>query len=184
MKIPSHARLAFKGKLFEVWQWDQELFDGSTTVFESIRRTDTIIVLPIVGDKIVITDQEQPIHGKFHTFIGGRMEEGEDPLAAAKRETLEESGLASDDWELIKSYSPRSYLDWSIHFYVARDCKKIQEPNLEPGEKIVLKEVTWEEFIKLLGDEDFWGSDIAQMFLGLVQDPARLEQFRQRIFKK
>lgn len=38
-------------------------------------------------------------------FIAGGGEDGETPLEAAKREVLEESGVQSDDWVVLKSLS-------------------------------------------------------------------------------
>lgn len=37
-KIPDHAELVFKGVLHDVYQWQQEAFDGSFLTFEAIRR--------------------------------------------------------------------------------------------------------------------------------------------------
>jgi len=52
--IPSNAKLAFKGVIFEVWQWEQEMFDGTTEIFERIWRLPTVEIIATVGDKILI----------------------------------------------------------------------------------------------------------------------------------
>ena len=96
-KLPPHAKLAFKGKIFEVWQWEQEMFDGTTAIFERVKRPNTAQVIPVVGDKILIQTQFQPHEPKPYTALaGGRCDEGEDPLKETQRELLEETGNASD----------------------------------------------------------------------------------------
>lgn len=58
--IPQTAKRVFEGKLFDVYQWDQELFDGKTITFEKLKRPDTVNVIPITTDgQIVISEQEQ-----------------------------------------------------------------------------------------------------------------------------
>lgn len=99
-KLPSEANLVFKGKIFEVWQWEQEMFDGTKETFEKLKRANTALVIPLVGKNILIQEQEQPDKpGPFLSLPGGRCDESEKPLEAAKRELLEETGYASDDWE-------------------------------------------------------------------------------------
>src|SRR3989338_5204026 len=88
-----NAKRVFKGELFEVWQWEQKLYDGSTAVFEKIRRQATALVIPVVGDKILIQRQEQPHRrSAYLSLAGGRIEDGEEPLLAAQRELLEQTG--------------------------------------------------------------------------------------------
>ena len=55
-----HAKLTFKGKVFEVWQWEQKLFDGSIKIFEQLKRQNTAQVISVVGDYILIQLESQP----------------------------------------------------------------------------------------------------------------------------
>lgn len=181
MKIPEHAKLVFKGVIFDVYQWEQEMYDGSHATFEMLKRPDTILILPTMGDKIILSHQEQPSKPAFDSFLGGRAEEGEDSLESAKRELLEEGGLVSDNWELIKTYEPFSKFEWKIYLYVARDCKKIAEQHLDPGEKITLYEASFEEFVKKISNESFWGGEITLDIL-LMEKRGELEEFRKKIF--
>jgi hypothetical protein len=45
--IPTDAKMIFKGKLFEVWQWEQKMFDGSVETFEHLKRPNMAVVIPI-----------------------------------------------------------------------------------------------------------------------------------------
>ena len=102
MKIPPEAKCVFKGIIFDVYQWEQKMFDGSTATFEMLKRPNTLQVIAADENYIYLGQEEQPGKGPFFSLFGGRQEPGEDPLAGAKRELLEESGLAADDWELLK----------------------------------------------------------------------------------
>ena len=76
---PSSATLVFKGVLFNVWQWEQILFDGTKKTFEKIERPDTVLVLPILPDGLVILAEEtQPGMQSTLQAIGGRIEPGGD----------------------------------------------------------------------------------------------------------
>ena len=99
--IPENAKLVFKGQIFDVYQWEQELFDGSRATFERLKRPDTAVVFGVLPDgKILLTEQEQPGKPPYIGATGGRIDKGEEPLAAAKRELLEESGYEASEFIL------------------------------------------------------------------------------------
>lgn len=161
MKIPPEAKLVFKGVMFSVYQWQQKMFDGSMSTFEMVKRPNTIEIIATQGDKILMSRQSQPTKPNYYSLFGGRAEEDENPLVTAKRELLEESGLESNDWELIKSYQPIHKMDWEIFLFVAKNCKKITEPKLDPGEQIETIECSFDEFIKIVEHDEYWGNELA-----------------------
>lgn len=184
MKIPDKAKLVFKGEIFETYQWEQEMFDGSVATFEALKRPDTVQILPTINDKIILSREEQPNKPLSDSLLGGRIEENEEPLEAAKRELHEESGLESDDWELVKTFENGGKIEWNVYLYVARNCKKVAEPHLDPGEKIELNEVSFEEFLDIVSSEKFWGQDIANYILRMRLYKEKLEKFRKKVFKE
>lgn len=182
MIIPKHAKQVFKGKIFNVYQWEQKLYDGSIAIFEALKRPATIQIIPVFKGKILLSYEEQPGKPRTYTFFGGRQEEGEDPLFTAKRELLEETGLESKDWELIKIYRSEGKIDWPTYFYVARNCKRISPQTLDAGERIEIKETNFEEFLDILEAGNFWNdmisTDIFKMRYKYVD---KLHEFRKKL---
>jgi 8-oxo-dGTP pyrophosphatase MutT (NUDIX family) len=183
MKLPANAKKVFQGKIFSVYQWEQELYDGTTATFEALKRTGTIQIIPTVGDKILLSHEEQPTKPRSFTFLGGRQEENEEPLVTAKRELLEETGMQSDDWELLKTYNNEGKIDWEMYLFVARNCRKVAEPKLDGGERIDVIEVTWNEFLEKVSSESFWGKIIANDILRMRLDETKLEAFKKKLFQ-
>ncbi len=62
-------------------------------------------------------------------FPAGRLEEGEDPLMAAQRELLEETGYHSEQWESLGSYALSSTQGVGVgHVFRADGAVHVQEP--------------------------------------------------------
>lgn len=151
--FPPHATKVFSGILFDVYQWPQQLFDGSVTTFEMLKRADTAEIIAVKDRKIMLQEQEQPNKPTFYCLPGGRVEKGEEPLVGAKRELLEESGFVSDIWELYSTVRPLHKIAWSIYLYLARDCHWLQAPQLDAGEKIKILWVTFNELLDLVDEK-------------------------------
>jgi 8-oxo-dGTP pyrophosphatase MutT (NUDIX family) len=176
-KIPKEAKLVFKGQIFDVYQWPQQLYDGSMATFEMLKRPDTVFVIPVTEDrKIVLADQEQP--GKrWLGLLGGRVDEGEEVLDAAKRELLEESGMESSDWELLYEIEPHGKMEWTIYIYTARQARRVAEQSLDGGEKIELIYLSFDEFVTEILKPDFDGRELQFE----VIDPVKKEALRQKL---
>jgi len=159
--IPDDAKKVFKGVMFDVYQWEQELFDGTKTTFEKLKRPDTVVVFAVLPDgKILLTKQEQPGKDSFIGATGGRVDEGEDILTAAKRELLEESGYEASEFVLWDAQHPTSKIDWVVYTFVAKGLKKVSDIHLDAGEKIKLKSVTLDELIEIGITERFSEKEI------------------------
>lgn len=159
--LPAHATRVFRGVLFDVYQWEQELFDGSTRTFEKLARSDASIVIPVLEDgRLLITEDEQPGRKKVIAFPGGRSEEGEQPEEVARRELLEETGYEPRSLMHVRSFQPSSKIDWTIHTFIGHGCRKVAEPACEPGERITVRLVTLDELIALADDDRFQNREL------------------------
>jgi ADP-ribose pyrophosphatase len=160
-QMSEDAKLVFKGKIFDVYQWEQEMYDGSKVTFEKLKRPDTAVVFGVLDDgKILLTVQEQPGKSPYYAAAGGRIEEGEDPLEAGKREFLEETGYEASEYVLWKALHPVGKIDWVTYVFIARGLKKVADISLDGGEKIKLLPVTFDEFLEISTKDNFSEKEI------------------------
>jgi len=183
-KIPDNATKVFEGIVFDVYHWQQEMFDGSAATFEAIKKKDTVTVIAVVEDKIIITEEEQPGQEAFLTLPGGRTEQGHSPLEDAKRELLEETGYTSDDWTswFISDPWEAVKIEWDNHFFIARNCKKTEEQNLDAGEKITVNLVTFEEFLEFRHNPKARNKDLFQILEKASQSEEEKEKLKKLLF--
>lgn len=177
--IPEHAKKVFSGEIFDVYQWEQKMFDGSTATFEKLKRPDTAVVFAVLPDgRIILTEQEQPGRSPFLGATGGRIDEGEDALEAGKRELLEESGYSAERLILWDAQQPVGKIDWAVYIFVAKGLKKVADMNLDAGEKIKLKFVTFDEFLMLGSKPDFYEREIIPHLLEARSDPKKMVELK------
>lgn len=184
-ELPAGAHCAYHGVIYDVWQWEQTLFDGSTGIFERLVRPDSTQVIAVVQNRIILQEQLQPGWAEVGiTLPGGRVEEGESPLQGAKRELREEAGIESDDWELVQEFTPSSHFFWTVHTFVARSCRKITEPCLDAGEQIREIPVTFEELLTYSENPAFRNHDIKPLLVRARYDESYRRQFYTLLFSK
>jgi ADP-ribose pyrophosphatase len=181
--IPPNAKKVFAGTIFDVYQWEQKLFDGSVKTFERLKRPDTAQVIATVGDKILVQSEEQPdTRGSFTSLPGGRQDPGESPLKSAKRELLEETGCVSDDWQLWNEVQPVGKIDWTVHTFIAHNCTQAQDQRTDAGERITVRPVSFDEFLLLADDPLFYSPEIVSELLRMRLDQDQKEAFRTLLF--
>lgn len=181
--IPSSAKKVFEGIIFKVYQWEQEMFDGSKKTFEKLSRGDTVNVFPVTEDnKIVLTRQEQPGTEPFIGAIGGMVDPGEDIETAVRRELLEESGYEAGSVVLWDSKQLSSGIDWAMYSFVAKDLKKIAELQLDVGEKIELLYLSFDEFVETVAQENYRDLEISLKVLRAVRTCEGVDRLKKVFF--
>jgi ADP-ribose pyrophosphatase len=61
MRIPDNATLVFKGKTFDVYQWEQEMFDGRKKTWERLKRNHSVDIIAVSPEnEIYILEEQQP----------------------------------------------------------------------------------------------------------------------------
>lgn len=181
--LPRKAKKVFQGRLFSVYQWEQKLFDGTFGIFEKITRRDTVGIIAVTQEgKILLTHQEQPGVKPFMGTPGGIIDRGEEPFHAAQRELVEETGYVSTKWSLYQAIQPTTKIDWAIFTFLAKDCKKIQEPTLDAGEKVKVQELSLEDFIDSVRSPLFRDKELALKILRELTNQNGLASIRHSIF--
>ncbi len=179
--MPEKAKRVFEGQIFDVYQWEQEVYDGSTMTFERIARPDTVVIFPILeSGEVLLVEDSQPGRSTLLTAPAGRLEEGETPEEAALRELKEETGYVPDAIELLYAYQPYNKMDWMIHVFVGKPCRKVAEQNLDAGEKISLKPVTVDQLFAMAVSGEYAMDQFDVRVLRAMQNPDEIERLRAR----
>jgi len=86
------------------------------------------------------------IQGDTLAVVGGYIEQGEEPLAAAKRELREETGYEAPDWTLLGSYlvDPNRGIATG-HLFLARNARYVTPRDADDLEEQELMLLTREE---------------------------------------
>lgn len=184
-RIPPHATRVFSGVLFDVFQWEQVLFDGSTATFEAARRVPSVQVLATTpDDRLILLREEQPFVGAFLAVPGGRVERGSTPEDTARRELLEELGVAPEELVLWRTTRMGSTIEWETHDFVARRCRAVAEPCQEPGERIAPYYVDLDTFLTEVDRPEFRNKHLADALFRLRHTPGGLDGLRGLLFPR
>lgn len=180
--MPENAERVFKGQIFDVYQWQQEGFDGKNRTFEKVKRPDTVHIFAVTPDKtILISREQQPGTEVYTTPPGGRVDEGEDALEAAKRELLEETGYASEEWSLLDAWHMHPKLEWVIYAFIARNAKRSDDWIQQTDEKVETTEVTFDELVEIVSAPNFYDRELRYKFLEAKLDPAKMIELKNKI---
>lgn len=178
--LPEHAQLVFKGKIFSIYQWEQQLFDGTTAIFEKAVRADSAGVLAVTtGGTILYSEQEQPGMVPFTSLFGGVVDPGEEPQTTAARELREEAGYVATSIEPWFAVAPFTKIDWTIHLFIARGCTRVAEQSLEPGEKITVHEISFAQFLDLVFDPSFRDEEVVNWVTKVLLKPNGKQELQQ-----
>ncbi|WKZ29064.1 MAG: NUDIX hydrolase [Patescibacteria group bacterium] len=134
------SKTAFNNRFWNIMQETVELPDGSVySEFFVNEHTGAAQVFALTEDGMVVMNRQYK-HGTRvieteHAI--GALKAGEDPLLAAQRELLEETGYGEGEWESLGAHAPSPTASRSLfHAYIAKNVRLIAEPVSDPREVI------------------------------------------------
>ncbi len=121
--------------------------------FFVVENPDWVNVIALTKDEQVVLI-EQFRHGTEEIILeipGGMIDAGEEPIIAAARELVEETGFAAREIIPIGKSRPNPAIqnNW-IHHFLALDCEKTKDTAFDEHESIVTKLATLEEVEQLI----------------------------------
>lgn len=119
---PLSEDVAWTGRIFNVNRLQVELPDGRKAVRDVVRHPGAVAVVALTDEgRICLVRQYRTALGRVTVEIpAGKLTPGEDPLEAAGRELLEETGMSAQKIAFLTTIaSSDGFCDELIHIYMA-----------------------------------------------------------------
>ncbi len=144
----------FRGRRLWIEQRDVRLPNGLVRQKVIVHPSDAVAILPVEGKRCkLIRQYRYAIDDYIFEAPAGALEEGEDPLDAAGRELIEETGFAA------RTIEPRGfiittpgYTDEKIYLYEARGLSPSQEYEKDEDEIIEVRDIPVKDLDSMIRD--------------------------------
>jgi 8-oxo-dGTP pyrophosphatase MutT (NUDIX family) len=124
--------------------------------YHTIEFPEWVCAIALTPEQQIVLIEEYR-HGiarnSFELPCGTPDEEGEDLLVAMRRELLEETGYASQEWHALGSAAANTARQNNrVHAFLALNARHVAEQALDPGEIICTHLVPWQKFVDDLAE--------------------------------
>ncbi len=142
----------YRGKIVNLRVDNAELPDGTTALREVIEHPGGVCVAALTEkEELLFVEQfRYPYMETVLELPAGKLEYGEDPFEAGKRELLEETGAAAENYrDLGKLYPTPGYCGEIIHMYLAENLT-FSEQHLDEDEFLEVRRIPLEEAFQMV----------------------------------
>lgn len=139
----------FNGKVITVHHDDVVLSTGKQTKRECVDHPGGVAVIGITEDnKVPLVRQfRYPYKETIYEIPAGKLEKGEDPFEAGKREFREEAGAVAEEYIWLgEVYPTPGYTNEIIRLYAAKNIT-FEEQDLDDGELLEVSLMNFDELI-------------------------------------
>lgn len=139
----------FEGSFLKIDRAQVRLPNDQITSREFIRHSgaSAIVVLDEQGRVVLERQWRTPMGSAIWEIPAGKIDSGETPFEAARRELLEEAGMQSDDWvELGTIHNAIAYSDEKIVIYLARNACAVSGQQLDANEFLTIVPVSLADY--------------------------------------
>lgn len=144
------SRLVYGGKILSLFVDEVTLPDGRRSKRECVRHCGGAAVLFIKDGKIALVSQYRYLYGKvLYEIPAGKIDDGELPCVAARRELREETGHVAEVKPLLDIYPSPGYTDEVIHIFTAEGGNFVGE-RLDDGEFLNCSFHSFDEVLKMI----------------------------------
>lgn len=144
------SQCVYDGKIMTVYRDEVEIADGKKSFREVVNHSGGVVILAKKDDKniLMVKQFRYPIRQTVLELPAGKLEKGENPDFAAKRELEEETGYRAKNWTPLGyiNTSP-GFCDEKLYLYLAQDLEFVGE-HPDEGEIIKALEISLEEVVK------------------------------------
>jgi ADP-ribose pyrophosphatase len=120
---PLGSRTVYQGRLLHVKEDRVELPNGAPATREYVVHPGAAVIIPLFDNDDILLERQYryPLRRDFIEFPAGKIDPGEDALACAQRELMEETGYAAESWQHLTTVYPCiGYSDEKLIYYLAK----------------------------------------------------------------
>jgi ADP-ribose pyrophosphatase len=147
MYVVTSSNIVYRSHWIVVFEDQVRKSDGTIGMFNRVNVRNSSIIIPLFKDGSILM-VENYRHGARTNLLelpGGLIDAGEEPLVAAKRELLEETGYQCSTIKYINwIYTWPGRTTQKNFVFLAKGLKKIHKPNLEEFEYSKIRKLTRE----------------------------------------